>query len=220
MDATKNPLNPRQQRFVEEFVRTGQVGGSYARAGYRARGNAAEAAGSRLLRNVKVSEKIAELRAAAAARAEVAAADVIRDLARVGLADIGQVLDFSGPDLKLRDASAIPEDARRALAAVKVRRFTEGRGEAAREVEIIEFRLANKVEALDKLARYFGLYGPGRHEHSGPGGAPISHEHVINYDDPDRLAEIARLLAEVDALPPPPSGNGAGAPAEPPTAGR
>ena len=55
-------------------------GRAYERAGYAAKGNAAEAAASRLLSDVKVAARIAELQAERAARVQVTVDDVLRGL--------------------------------------------------------------------------------------------------------------------------------------------
>lgn len=51
-------LSEQQKRFADYYIETGNASESYQRAGYKAKGNVAEAAASRLLRNVKVIEYI------------------------------------------------------------------------------------------------------------------------------------------------------------------
>jgi phage terminase small subunit len=51
-------LDERQKKFADYYIETGNASESYQRAGYKARGNVAEASASRLLRNVKVIEYI------------------------------------------------------------------------------------------------------------------------------------------------------------------
>lgn len=51
-------LTPNQKKFADEYIKTGNAKQSYINAGYKARGNRAEAAASRLLRNVKVRDYI------------------------------------------------------------------------------------------------------------------------------------------------------------------
>jgi phage terminase small subunit len=53
-------MDERQKRFADLYIQTGNASESYQRAGYKAKGNVAEAAASRLLRNVKVIKYIAE----------------------------------------------------------------------------------------------------------------------------------------------------------------
>ena len=53
-------LTDQQKRFADYYIESGNASESYQRAGYKAKGNVAEAAASRLLRNVKVVEYIKE----------------------------------------------------------------------------------------------------------------------------------------------------------------
>lgn len=165
-------LTDRQQAFVDEYLKDLNATAAYKRAGYKAQGRAAENNASRLLGNAGVKAAIEAAQAERAQRVKVEGDDVLRELLRVALSDIGQVLDFSGTDPHLRPCRDIPEAARRAIAAVKVRRYTEGRGDDAREVEVTEFKLWDKLAALDKLAKHLGLLKD-RVEHTGPGGGPI-----------------------------------------------
>jgi phage terminase small subunit len=148
-------LTPKQQAFVGEYLIDFNGTAAAIRAGYSAR--TAQQQASRLLLNVVVQAAIREGRARVAQRAEVKAADVLAELALIGFSDIGQVLDFTGLVPALKDTSTIPEAARRAIAGVKVKRYIEGSGDDAREVEMVEFKLWNKNKALEDLARHLGL---------------------------------------------------------------
>lgn len=53
-------MNEQQKRFADYYIETGNATDAYKRAGYKAKGNAAEAAASRLLRDVKVQAYIEE----------------------------------------------------------------------------------------------------------------------------------------------------------------
>ncbi|MCH8274816.1 MAG: terminase small subunit [Armatimonadetes bacterium] len=56
--APKKPLTPKQQRFVEEYLVDLCASAAYKRAGYKARGNAAEVSACQLLRNPQVQAAI------------------------------------------------------------------------------------------------------------------------------------------------------------------
>jgi phage terminase small subunit len=65
-------MHPRHARFVEEYARDWNATAAYKRAGYRARGHAAEVNASRLRRRPDVAAACAErLRAACAHPSEV-----------------------------------------------------------------------------------------------------------------------------------------------------
>jgi phage terminase small subunit len=53
-------LSEQQKKFADYYIESGNASESYQRAGYKAKGNVAEAAASRLLRNVKVQTYIEE----------------------------------------------------------------------------------------------------------------------------------------------------------------
>jgi hypothetical protein len=81
--------NVRHEMFAQQLVLAHKFawtrGAAYSRAGYKAEGESAEAAASRLLGNVKsgVAARVAELAGAGARRAEVTAASLIEKLDRV-----------------------------------------------------------------------------------------------------------------------------------------
>jgi phage terminase small subunit len=151
------PLTDKQKRFVAEYLIDLNATAAYKRAGYTGKGNAAEAAASRLLRNVKVAEAIQVGQTKIVNKAELTATNVLDELRLLGFSDIGDILDFTGSDATMREASTISESARRTLSSVKVRRYVEGAGDNARTVEVSEFKLWDKISALDKLARHFRL---------------------------------------------------------------
>ena len=67
------------------------------------------------------------------------------------------MLDFSQTEPRLRPANEIPRDARRAIASIKTKRYTEGRGESAREVEVSEFKACDKLLAIEKICKILGI---------------------------------------------------------------
>lgn len=165
-------------------------------AGYSAR--TAHVQGSRLLKDPAIQAELSTFRdkvtTEAVERASVDKTCVLRELERIAFSDVGEVLDFNGDELKLRFASEIPEDARRALKSVKVRRIVEGRGPDLQRVEIMEFTFWNKLEALVRLGSELGLTFPERHEHTGAQGEPIAVATVVSLDPDERRARLAEFL--------------------------
>lgn len=149
-------LSVRQQRFVDLVLSGIPAGRAYEQAGYKARGNAAETCAARLLRNAQVAAAVAARLETQAQSTDITVQRWLRELALVAFGDIGQLLDFSGEQPCLRPASEIPEDARRGVASYKVKRYMEGAGDNAREVEVTEVKLWDKLGALEKLGKHFG----------------------------------------------------------------
>lgn len=76
-------LTERQKRFVEEYLVDLNASAAYQRAGYSAKGNAAESAAARLLRNVQIQEAVQEARKRQQERTEITADWVLKNLKRL-----------------------------------------------------------------------------------------------------------------------------------------
>jgi phage terminase small subunit len=223
--ARSGGLNRRQQLFVQEYLIDLNATAAYRRAGYQPRtDNAAYVSAHQLLRLPKVAVAVDAAMAERRKRLQLTADDVLGELAHLGRSDIGDILDFTGTDPQLRPVNQIPERARRAIASVKVKRYWEGYGDDARQVEVTEFKLWDKLSALEKVGKHLGLYVD-RHEHAGPNGGAIPVSPVnpdgTKYDgglSPAALAAFAAdiLAAGLGDVPPDDGGCGphAGPPAE------
>jgi hypothetical protein len=95
-----------------------------------------------------------------------------------------------------------------ALVEVTVDDFRDGRGEDARNVRRIRFKLADKRAALVDLGKHFSFFKE-RIEHSGPGGGPIETREEMPAMVPKEVQLAVRKLiagAEVAVGLPPGSG--------------
>lgn len=149
-------LTDLQKLFVEEYLLDNNASAAAARAGYSPKSSGK--IGSQLLGKTRIQEAIQEARQARSTRTELKADDVLKELSLIAYSDIGEIIDFTGTEPKLRPANEIPEGARRAIQSVKVRRVLKGKGKQARTVEITEFRLWSKPHALDKSGQHLGLF--------------------------------------------------------------
>lgn len=192
--------NQRHERFCRAYVRgktAGNAAASYAAAGYRpGRENAAA-----LLRRNHISSRVAELQqqvqaaeveanARALEKYQVNAERVIGELARIGFANM---LDYVRPtedgDVVV-DLSALDRDRAAAIQEVVVDTYQEGRGDDARDVKRVRFRLADKRAALVDLGKYLGLFVERRE-------VKVEHADRSNDELIARLAEIDRQIAEL-----------------------
>jgi|GEM_PF-2782272 len=90
-------LNPRQERFVSLYA-SGQTAAAAYAVAYGKAGHSAESSGARLLRNVEVQERLAELRAKASQEAVMTLADVLghlRDLYETPIAALDENHPFT-----------------------------------------------------------------------------------------------------------------------------
>lgn len=185
-------LNPQQERFVDEYLI--DLNGTRA---YRAvypdstYGNARSEA-SRLLAKPNIRAEIRAARADQQRRTLITADRVLKELARVAFSDILDLFDENGLILNV---SEIPLNARRAIASMKVRRVrtprqapNAGAGDSPTDTriteEIVEIRFVDKLGALDKLLKHFGLLKD-----------PTPLEELLNLLPANLAAEVRTLLA-------------------------
>lgn len=145
-------LGAKQAAFVREYLVDLNATQAAIRAGYSPK--TAESQGSRLLRNAKVQAAVAAGQEKAAKRAEISAADVLRELGRLGFSDIAGIFNAEG---QLRSFRDIPEDTRRAIAAIKVKSHTEP-GDEDVVVYTTEIKLWDKPGALGMLGKHLKLF--------------------------------------------------------------
>lgn len=139
-------LNAKQQRFAQEYLV--DLNGTQAaiRAGYAA--NGADVTAVRLLGDPRVAEFVANGKHRQAERLEVRADVVLRELLRIATTDLSLAFGPDGELLKLAD---MPEDVRRAVATVKVRRDDDGS-------LVQEVKLWDKPKALELLGKHLRLF--------------------------------------------------------------
>jgi hypothetical protein len=137
-----------------------------------------------------VRARVDELIATAAEKAGVNIERVINELARIGSADIRQVVDWGPGSVTVKDSASIGDDAAAAVAEV---------GKTAHGIKV---KLHDKVGALEKLGRHLGMFKD-RVEVGGEGGGPIK----VDLDRPlNSCSRAVRSTAE----PPAPSGPAGG----------
>lgn len=150
-------LTKKQRLFVREYLVDLNATQAAIRAGYSAK--TAHSAGPRMLTNVGVQAAIQEAMGKRAEKLELSADTVLRELARVALADVGQAYDENG---QLKPFSEMPEDVRRSISYVE---DTEMGRKA---------RFWDKTKALDLLGKHLKLFTEvSSVELSGPGGKPL-----------------------------------------------
>jgi phage terminase small subunit len=121
---------------------------AYTAAGFSGTGHVAESGASELLAKPEIAARVAELMREFAAKSEIKAERVLREVARIAFADIRLLYDEHG---NLKPLNEMDADTAAALASIEI----EERGEGGR---IRKVRLADKIKALDMLMRHLGLY--------------------------------------------------------------
>ncbi len=149
-------LNPKQARFVAEYLKDCNATQAAIRAGYSAK--TAEQQGSRLLGFAEVRKAVDEAMQRRAERTEVKAEDILRELLRLAMVDVGKAFDAEGKLLPLHE---MPEDVRRAIAGVETTTITRDDGPVT---VLTKVKWWDKVRGLELLGKHLGLYLE-RHQH-------------------------------------------------------
>lgn len=166
-------MSPKQQRFVEEYLIDLNATQAAIRAGYSAK--TAEQQGHQLLKNTSVAAEIGKRSEKRTEKLEITAERVLRELALLGFANMADYMR-PGPDGDpYLDFSDLSRDQAAALAEVTVEDFKDGRGEDARDVRRVKFKLADKRAALVDLGRHLKLFTD-KVEHSGQMALTVSPE--------------------------------------------
>ncbi len=177
-------LNPKQLRFVDEYLIDLNASAAYKRAGYAAKGNAAESSACNLLRNPTVALLIRKAIEERTDAAGITQNRVLQELSRIAFFDLRAVFREDG---SLKNPTELDEVAGAALAAVEV---TEMQGAltldedgSPRHVPMFTKKVKtwSKEAALTLAMKYLKMITD-RTELSGPGGGPIQVEaKVISY---------------------------------------
>jgi len=147
--------NPKYEKFAQEVAKGKGIEEAYRLAGYEKphRQNA-----HRLMTNDDIKARVAEIQGRAAERAEITAQMVIEELAKIGFANM---LDYIRPTDEgdaYVDLSQLTREQAAAISEVTVEDFKEGRGEFARDVRKIKFKLHDKRAALVDIGKHLGMF--------------------------------------------------------------
>ncbi len=150
---TSKQLTPKQERFVQEYLLSGNATEAYKKA--YTTGKMKPATINRNakanLDNNKISTRIRQLRTAMAKRAEIDQDRLTQEYARIAFADFRQFFNEDGNIIPIKDLS---DDAAAVLAGVDVQMI--GNGDDVSYVR--KFKTWDKLKALNDLAKHLGFF--------------------------------------------------------------
>jgi phage terminase small subunit len=120
--------------------------------------HAAETGFGRLLKDREFAARVAELNAAAAEGAVASARQVLEELTKIGMASMLDYMRIGADGNPVLDFSTLTEDKAAAIHEVIVETYMDGRGDDAREVKKVKFKLYDKPAALAALGRHHKLF--------------------------------------------------------------
>lgn len=167
----------RYERFAREYLIDLNGTRAAIAAGYSPKTAASQA--SDLLNVPKVQALIAKLNEKRQAKTEVNAEKVLTELALMGHSNMLDYIRVVDGDAVV-DLSGLTREQAAAMQEITVEDYVDGRGEDARDVKRIKFKLADKARSLELLGKHLALFAD-RQEHSGPGGGPLKWEVTIRH---------------------------------------
>lgn len=187
--------NPKHERYAQEIAsgRHQSQAKAYVAAGFKA-GTGAGVSASKLLATPKVRARVDEILAARQALADrgleraiertaITKQRVLEELARIGFANMLDYMQVGPQGDPVLDFSKLSRDQAAALVEVTVEDFLDGRGEDARQVRRVKFKLADKRQALVDLGIELGMF--------------VKRREVKQVDEFDRMTkeELQRFIA-------------------------
>jgi len=133
-------LTDRQDRFVKEYLVDLNATKAAKRAGYSKR------------------TAVQKAQAERGKRTEIEADAVVRELGKIGFANMLDYLTIGKDGDPYVDLSDLTREQAAAIGEVTVEDFTEGRGEDKRDVRRVKFKLSDKRGALVDLGRHLGMF--------------------------------------------------------------
>lgn len=172
-------LTPKQSKFIVEYLVDLNASAAARRAGYASK--SADVEGARLLVNAGIKAEIDAALKRRAERVEVKADDILRELLRLAMVDLGGAYDELG---NLKPVHEMPLDVRRAISGIKVFEEYVGHGQDRVKVgEVREVKFWDKKGALELLGKHLALWVE-RVDHN--------HTGTINVVDPYALPTKGR----------------------------
>lgn len=174
--ANARGLTAKQACFVNEYLIDLNATQAAIRAGYSPR--TADVIGGQLLRKTLVAQAVTAAQQARAARTEVTQDKVLRELARIGFADIRKVVRWGATELRVAGADADGAvEVHHGLALIGADEIDDETAAAISEIsegrEGLKVKLHDKRAALVDIGRHLGMFKD-KVEHSGPDGQPLA----------------------------------------------
>ncbi len=156
----KKQLSPMRQRFVNEYLKDLNATQAAIRAGYSEK--TAYSQGQRLLKKVEVKAAIDAAIARRNKRLEVSQDKVVRELVKIGMADIKDYLSYRTEKTQV----GLDEEGNPIFdyqPVIEMIHSDEVDGTVVQEVSlsqkgVFSFRLADKMKALELLGRHLGMF--------------------------------------------------------------
>ena len=154
----KKDLTHLQQNFLNNLMKGMNQKDAYIKAGYKARGKAAENHASRLVCNGRFAAELKKAVEKAADKAEISQERILREEKRLAFIDPIELVDGNGKLLGLHE---LPVDIRRAIQGLEIITLVDGSLK-------YKYKFSDKGRSLERLERHLGMF-----EKDNEQGAPV-----------------------------------------------
>ena len=190
-------LTAKQANFADEYLVDFNAVRAY-RAAYPGckSDNTAGVEGHRLLKNPKIADYIQKRMQDRQVRTEITQDRVLKEYAKLGFFDPRKLFNGDGSPVPIQD---LDDDTAAAIAGLDVLEVYEGTGaDRVFTGYIKKYKIANKIGALDSMAKHLGLFID-RQEITGPDGGPLQMQvsRIAGMTETE-LDAARKLLAEDD----------------------
>ena len=169
-------MTPKQSRFIDEYLIDLNATQAAIRAGYSAK--TAYSAGERLLRNVEVQSALTERMKDREKRTEITQDMVLRELAKIGFADIRKAVKW-GEGISVADAESGELTISNGISLVGSEQIDDDTAAAISEVsqtmQGLKIKMHDKKGALVDIGRHLGMFKD-KVELTGKDGGPVQVE--------------------------------------------
>lgn len=146
-----------QKRFCDEYLIDLNATRAYKVAYKRCKKDeTANVNGSKLLRNAKVKEYIAQKQAEIQKRTEITQDRVLKELAKIAFGDIRKLYTDNGA---LRNIVDLEDDIAGAISGVETYEEYDGRGEDREHIgDTKKVKMLDKTKALELIGKHLGMF--------------------------------------------------------------
>ena len=189
---TMKKLTPKQQCFVDEYLIDLNATQAAIRAGYSKKTAASQ--GERLLRNVEIQSSLSARMKARELRTEITQDRVLRELAKIGFADIRRALQW-GASVAVTDEDTGDTTIAHGIYMVPSDQIDDDTAAAISEIaetqQGLKVKFHDKQGALVSIGRHLGMFKD-KVELTGKNGGPIETSNAQDLTKDELEAELKR----------------------------
>lgn len=150
-------MTEKQKIFCDEYLKDFNATRAY-KVAYPSckKDETANAASSRLLRNVNVKNYIEQKKEKLKSKMEISQERVLQEMARIAFGDVRKLYNESGG---LKNIQDLDDDTAAIITSIESTEEFDGYGQDREQIGYTKkVKMADKTKALDMLGKYFGMF--------------------------------------------------------------